>query len=127
MKWITLSGTSLVLFASACGGSGGSGLYSLQKTQNCLSVMHVKLGGPLDFVATTATGGAVKAQLPLNFVTIVFGETASDADNIDEAYRRFHAKNVGIDDVLREDQNAVMLWHQHPADAEVAEITACLK
>ena len=127
MKWIALSGASLVLLASACGGSGSSALYSLQKTRQCLSAKHVKLGGPLDFVATTATGGAVKAKLPSNFVTIVFGETAADADNIDQAYERFHAKNVGIKDVLREDRNAVMLWHEHPADADLAEITGCLK
>ena len=51
----------------------------------------------------------------------------ADADNIDQAYRRFHAKNVGIDDVLREQGNAVMLWHAHPADADLARITGCLK
>ena len=127
MKWIPLSAASLVLLASACGGSGDSALYSLQKTRQCLSANHVKLGGALDFVATTATGGALKARLPSNVVTIVFGVTAADADNIDQAYQRFHAKNVGIEDVLREDRNAVMLWHEHPADADLAEITGCLK
>jgi hypothetical protein len=126
VKWILLIAASLVLLVAACGGSGGSGLYSLQKTRACLSAKHVKLGGPLDFVATTATGGALRATLPTNFVTIAFGATATDADNIDQAYRRFHAKNVGIDDVLREDRNAVLLWHQHPADAELSEVGDCL-
>ena len=124
MKRIVLIGALFVLLVAAC---GGSGLYSLQKTQACLSAKHVKIGGPLDFVATTATGGALMARLPSNFVTIVFGETVADADNIDQAYRRFRAKNVGIDDVLREDKNAVMLWHQHPTDEDLAEITGCLK
>jgi hypothetical protein len=127
VKWIALSGASLVLLASACGGSGSSALYTLQKTRACLSANHVKLGGALDFVATTATGGALKAHLPSNFVTIVFGATIADADNIDQAYQQFHAKNVGIEDVLRQDRNAVMLWHEHPADADLAEITGCLK
>lgn len=127
MKWISLVGASLVLLVSACGGSGGSALYSRLKTKACLSANHVKLGGQLDFVATTATGGALKARLPSNFVTIVFGATAADADNIDQAYQQFHAKNVGINDVLRQDRNAVMLWHEHPADADLAEITGCLK
>ena len=126
MTRIVLIAVPLLLLAAACGGSGGSGLYSLQKTQDCLSAKHVSLGGPLDFVATTATGGAVRARLRANFVTIVFGQTTADADNIDQAYRRFHAKNVGINDVLREDRNAVLLWHQHPADADLAEITGCL-
>lgn len=127
MKWILLIAASLVLLVAACGGSGGSHLYSLAKTRACLSANHVRLGGSLDFVATTATGGALRAHLRSNFVTIVFGATATDADNIDQAYRRFHAKNVGIDDVLREDHNAVLLWHEHPADADVAAITDCLK
>jgi hypothetical protein len=34
---------------------------------------------------------------------------------------------VGIDDVLRQQQNAVMLWHEHPSDADLSEITGCLK
>ena len=127
MKWIALSGALLVVLASGCGGSGSSALYSLQKTQACLKTNHLKLGGPLDFVATTATGGALKARLPSNFVTIVFGATIADADNIDQAYQQFHSKNVGIEDVLREDRNAVMLWHKHPADADLTKITGCLK
>jgi hypothetical protein len=127
VKWITLSGALLVLLASGCGGSGSSALYSLQKTRACLSAKHVKLGGQLDFVATTATGGAMKARLPSNFVTIVFGATVADADNIDQAYEQFHAKNVGIENVLHEDRNAVMLWHDLPADADVHAITGCLK
>ena len=127
MKRIVLSVVLFALGGAACGGAGESALFSLQKTQACLTAKQVKLGGPLDFVATTATGGAFKARLDGNFVTIVFGDTAADADNIDQAYRRFHAKNVGIEDVLQQDRNAVLLWHEHPADADLAEITGCLK
>ena len=73
----------------------------------------MRLGGTLDFVASTATGGAVKIRTSDNFLTLVFGKTVADADNIADAYRRFAAKNVGVDDVLNQDQNAVMLWHNH--------------
>jgi hypothetical protein len=127
VKRIVLTAVAFVLLLAACGGSGGSSLYTLAKTQSCLTAKHIALGGSLDFVATTATGGALRAHLPTNFVTIAFGATAGDADNIDQAYRRFHAQNVGIDDVLREDRNAVMLWHVHPADADLAKISGCLK
>jgi microcystin-dependent protein len=127
VRWIALSGALLVLLGSGCGGSGGSTVYSLPKTRTCLRANHVKVGGPLDFVATTATGGALKARLPSNSVTIVFGATAADADNIDQAYRQFHAANVGIEDVLRQQGNAVMLWHAHPADTDLATIADCLK
>jgi hypothetical protein len=116
----------LVVLACGCGGKSGQ-LYSLEKTKACLAKDGVRLGGPLDFVATTATGGAVQAHLDSNFVTLVFGDTVDKADNINQAYHRFRSKNVGIDDVLRQDRNAVMLWHVHPSDADLARVTACLK
>lgn len=101
--------------------------YTLAKSSACLRQDGVTLGGPLDFVATTATGGAVRVRLRDNAMTLVFGQTQGDADNIDAAYRRFHASNVGIDDVLRQQGNAVMLWQQHPSDSDVAIVTGCLK
>jgi hypothetical protein len=116
----------LSVLACGCGSSSGH-LYSLDKTKACLSKDGVRLGGPLDFVATTATGGAVQAHLGTNYVTLVFGDTVEKADNINQAYHRFHAKNVGIDDVLRQQGNAVLLWHAHPSDANMARVTACLK
>jgi hypothetical protein len=127
VKPIFLSSLVLAILLGGCGGSGGSRLFTLQKTRNCLTAKHIALGGTLDFVATTSTGGALRAHLPPNFVTIAFGATTADADNIDQAYRSFRSRNVGINDVLREDQNAVLLWHAHPSDADVATITSCLK
>jgi hypothetical protein len=116
----------VALLAASCG-KGSESLASLDKTRTCLHKEGVLTGGPLDFVATTATGGALQAHRGANFVTIAFGETVADADNIDQAYRRFRSKNVGIDDVLRQQANVVMLWHAHPSDADVSAITGCLK
>lgn len=128
MKQVSLLALVAVLVLLACGcGSKSSDLYSLEKTKACLTKDGVRLGGPLDFVATTATGGAVQAHLASNYVTLVFGDTLDKADNINQAYHLFRSKNVGIDDVLRQQGNAVMLWHAHPSDAEAARITACLK
>jgi hypothetical protein len=117
---------AVCLLAASCGGSGEH-LATLAKTRACLTGEDVRIGGSVDFVATTATGGAFKAHFPDNFVTVVFGETVADADNINDAYRRFHAKNVGIDDVLKQQANVVMLWNAHPADADIAKLTGCLK
>jgi hypothetical protein len=119
----------LILAALLCAscGSGGGKLYSAPKTRSCLAAKGITLGGQLDFVATTATGGALKAHLGRNFVTIAFGETRADADSINQAYHRFRSKNVGIEDVLRQEGNAVMLWHEHPSDDDLAQITSCLK
>ena len=117
---------AVVALVAACGG-GDAKLAGREQTHACLVAHHVRLGGPLDFVATTATGGALKAHLADNDVTIVFGATLADADNINQAYHRFHSQNVGIEDVLRQQANVVMLWHQHPSDADLARITSCLK
>jgi hypothetical protein len=118
----------IAAIAAGCGSSGASKLYTLEKTSACLRGHHVRLGGPLDFVATTATGGAAKAHFrDGNFVTIVFGATLDDANNIAQAYQRFHGKNVGVADILRQDQNAVMLWHEHPSDTDLGSVTGCLK
>jgi hypothetical protein len=114
------------LLAASCGGSSEH-LASPAKTQDCLSEQEVTFGGQLDFVATTATGGALKAHLKDNDVTLVFGQTVADANNINDAYHRFHAQNVGIDDVLRQVDNVVMLWQAHPSDADLALVTNCLK
>jgi hypothetical protein len=114
------------LLAVSCG-DGGEHLATEAKTRACLTAAGVRIGGQLDFVASTATGGAFKAHFPENDVTVVFGETIADADNINDAYQRFHAKNVGIEDVLKQQANVVMLWRLHPADADIARLTDCLK
>jgi hypothetical protein len=119
----------VVLFVSACG-SGGTTVYTKDATEACLRKAALEprpVSETADFVANSATGGAFVVQLVDNRVTVSFGETDADADNIDQAYRRFRATNVGIDDVLRRQGNALMLWHVHPQDTDLATITGCLK
>ena len=122
------AGAVLVLFLvlAGCGGSSGPSTFTLENTRLCLKKHGVKLDRKLDFVASTATGGALHAVLPKNAVTIVFGSTDGDATNINEAYHRFVARNVGIEDILRQDKNAVLLFKRHPTDAEIAAIEDCL-
>ncbi len=121
-----LVGIAFTALAAGCGKSSPHN-YTLAKTKACLASKPVRLGGSLDFVASTATGGAVKIHTSHNFVTVVFGATVSDADNIAAAYRRFAAKNVGVNDVLQQDQNSVQLWHVHPSENDLALVTGCLK
>ncbi len=121
-----LVGTVFAAILAGCG-SSSQRIYSLPKTTDCLKTQPVRLGGPLDFVASTATGGAVKIHTNDNFLTLVFGKTVADADNIAAAYRRFAAKNVGVDDVLHQDQNSVMLWHTHWSQPDLDLISGCLK
>ena len=114
----------LCVIAAGCG--GGNGNYTAQRTESCLTKNGLKLSHDVDFVASTATGGSFKTFFTNNDVTVVFGQTESDASNLDQAYRRFHAENVGIDDVLFQDRNAVMLWHFHPSDADRGALGQCL-
>ena len=78
----------LALTAAACGGPGTS-TYTKQASTVCFTKAGVKTSpvtNTTDFVANSATGGALQARLKDNFVTVSFGLTPKDADNIDQAY-----------------------------------------
>jgi len=121
----------LAFVAAGCGGgSKGSSLYTLAATKQCIETklgVHRFATPTDDFVASTASGGALRVSLADNAVTILFGQSPDEASNLADAYRRFHAKNVGIEDVLRTDNNAVMLWQLHPLPADENNIHDCLK
>ncbi len=124
LLWLPLGAGVLVLLA----GCGGSKPYSLAKTRACLAKESgLRVSSKVDFVASTALGGAVTVKLPHNQVTIAFGLDRDEADRLATAYRRFRGHNIGIEDVLRPERNAVLLWRGHPADDDSAEIHKCLK
>lgn len=130
MKRVLVIAALVAVCASGCGSNGGTKIYAKAATVACLqkeSAVAVRPAPATDFVANSATGGAFSVKLKDNRATVSFGETTTDGNNIADAYRRFHARNVGINDVLLEQQNAVILWHEHPSDADIAAITDCLK
>jgi hypothetical protein len=116
-----------VVLAAGCGSTAAK-IYNDAKTVHCLRAKQVKVGRPPapDFVATTAPGGSFRARLMDNAVTVAFGDTIQSAQNIAQAYVTFHARNVGINDVLHQVGNAVMLWHVHPSDADISLVQGCL-
>jgi hypothetical protein len=116
----------VLLFVVGCGGQSG---YSLAKTRDCLATEDAKISQPRDFVATTATGGAFRAALTDNAVTVAFGEKDADAVDIAYAYERFAYSNVrqNILDVLQRYRNVVLLWQKHPVSADLALVTGCLR
>ena len=89
----------------------------------------MRIGGKLDFVATTALTGAFVARLSTDAVTLVFGDGEKNAEELESAYHRFALPNVreGLSDVLRRNRNVVMRWHAHPEDADLATVEACLR
>jgi hypothetical protein len=121
-----IAGAVLVLVAC---GKPGEPVYARNATRDCLRQAGLPTTpvAATDFVAQSATGGSFHAKLAANDVTVSFGLTLEDAEGIDQAYHRFHAENVGIEDILRRQGNAVMLWKVHPTDADIATITGCLK
>jgi hypothetical protein len=110
-------------------GCGGQTTYSLGPTKTCLTHRGFRVGGKLDFVASTATGGAFLVHLGDNFVTVAFGNSLQTGDDIQGAYQRFALPNVkpGLSDVLRRYDNAVTLWHLHPSDSDLALVVGCLR
>jgi hypothetical protein len=113
----------------ALAGCGGQTTYSLQPTKTCIVQRGFHTGGKLDFVASTATGGAFLVHLGDNFVTVAFGDNLAGGTDLESAWERFAGQNVkaGLPDVLKRYNNAVTLWHQHPSDSDLALIVGCLR
>lgn len=124
LPWVVLSAGA----ALALAGCGGSSKYALAPTTECLKKQSgLRVSTKVDFVASTALGGAVSVLMKKNEVTISFGLDEPEAARLAAAYRRFKGKNIGIEDVLRPQKNTVLLWEAHPSDQAVTTIDGCLK
>lgn len=120
---------AVAVWLTGCGSSEPQA-YTKVASAKCLIGRGVRtkpVPQSVDFVAWSAEGGSFRATLGDNFVTVSFGPTAEKANGIADAYRRFAATNVGVSDVLRQEGNAVMLWHLHPSDGDISLVTGCLK
>ena len=120
-----LAGTTVVLVA----GCGGTKTYSATASRSCLEKAGVDVRNVPrdDFVASSAEGGAFTAHFRDDLVTVSFGLDRKGAERIVRGYQQFRGKNIGLEDVLRPKQNAVMLWALHPPEAYLQTIEACLK
>jgi hypothetical protein len=118
--------------AAGCGGAGPNPepeRYELGPSQACLEQggSRVSTSG-LDFVASTALGGAMRVRLATdNFVDVSFGEDAGEAERIETAYRRFAGRSIPIDDVLVRTKNVVMVWNAPPTGEERDTLLGCLE
>jgi hypothetical protein len=127
---VSILAVALGLFVAGCGGSVST-TSSLAKTRSCLVEKGAKIRRPKgDFVASTASGGAIRAYLhgkKGNFVTLSFGADADEAQAIATGYDRFHGKNVGVADILSTDKNVTLLWKLHPSTGDADLVAGCLK
>jgi hypothetical protein len=121
----------LAVLAAGCGSNSTStSVYSLAASKQCFETklgIHRFPALTDDFVASTASGGAVRVRLNDNAVTVLVGKDADEASNLADAYRRFHAKNVGVEDILQTQGNAVLLWQIHPSATDDSKVKDCLK
>jgi hypothetical protein len=116
------------LLAAGCGGEAEPDLYRLEPTQSCLEEAgHDVTTEDLDFVASTATGGAFRADVGENEVTVTFGETEDEAERTASAYRNFAGPTISIDHVLFQRANAVLVWGAPPTDEERGPVEGCLQ
>jgi hypothetical protein len=125
LLWIVVC-TSAALAVAGC---GGAKKYSLAPTKACLEKQkNLRIRSRVDFVASTAPGGAVSVVFgKRNEVTISFATNQEEAERIALGYRRFAGRNIGLADVLRPQRNAVLLWEAHPNDEDLATVDRCLK
>ena len=121
----------LAVLAAGCGsGSTSTSVYTLAASKQCFKTklgIHRFPALSGDFVASTASGGAFRVRLSDNAVTVLFGQGPEEASNLADAYRRFHAKNVAVEDVLQTQGNAVLLWQLHPSATDDSKVKDCLK
>jgi hypothetical protein len=106
--------------------------YAVKETAPCLSKLGYRVitdASKLGPVEASATEGALLAREKGNAVTITFSQNASEAKNIETAYRHFAPKKLRphLDDVMSAQKNAVLLWTITPPKEESDRVLGCLR
>ena len=120
----------LALLAAGCKSEPST--YKSQPTADCLRKLGYRVTtdpAKLGLVEAHAAYGGLVAFHPGNAVRIAFGASDEDAVGIQHGYRRFAPKKVRphIDDVMRSQKNAVLLWTVTPPQDEMDKVFGCLK
>ena len=118
----------LAAVAVLLAGCGGTSTYHAASTKACFAKdSGLRVSKRVDFVASTAPGGAFTVLLGDNQVTLSFADDEAGAKLLAAGYRAHRGKNIGIEDVLRPVRNVVALWVAHPSDADLGTVQRCLK
>ena len=127
---ITISIAAL-LFLAGCS-SGEPSTFKAGPTAKCLGGNGYSVttdDAQVGIIAANAPNGGLRANEPGNALTIAFGQSSDDAIQIAAAFKKFAPKKLKphIDDVMRTQKNAVLLWTVTPPQAELNKVFACLK
>jgi hypothetical protein len=122
------AGPAAAVLLASCGGDDPSALYRLPPTKDCLEQSDLRVSTkPPDFVASTASGGALRVRFADIRLTLTFGESEAEAARTEQAYRRFAPKKLPIEDVLRRNRNVVELWEFSPTIDHQDTLNRCLR
>jgi hypothetical protein len=122
---------ALAVLAAGCG-SAEPAAYKAEGSAKCLRGQGYRVTtapGKVGVVAAAAPNGGLRAFEPGNTLTIAFGTSSDDALGISRAFRRFAPRKLRphIDDVMRTQKNAVLLWTVTPPSEEMNKIFGCLR
>jgi hypothetical protein len=122
----------LVLAVLAAGCNTEPSAYKAEPTAKCLRKDGYRVTtdpAQVGVVERTAFNGGLLAFHPGNAIRMAFGQNSDDAPGLAEGYRRFAPKKLKprIDDVLRIQKNAVLLWTVTPPQEEINTVFGCLK
>ena len=122
----------ILLAALAAGCSAEPSTYKPEPTATCLRKDGFTVAtapSKLGIVERNAGLGGLLATEPGNAIRIAFGESSDEAPGIAAGYKRFASDRLKphIDDVLRIQKNAVLLWTVTPPQQEEHDVFGCLK
>jgi hypothetical protein len=120
----------LAVLAAGC--NTEPSVYKAKPTATCLRKDAYRVTtdpARLGVVERNAFNGGLLAFHPGNAIRMAFGENSDEAPGIAQGYKRFAPKKLKphIDDVLRIQKNAVLLWTVTPPQEEMDAVFACLK
>jgi hypothetical protein len=119
------------LFLVGCS-SGEPSTFKAGPTATCLKGIGFSVTTDdtrVGVIAANAPNGGLLANEPGNALSIAFGVSSDDAIQIAAAFKEFAPKKLQphINDVMRTQKNAVLLWTVTPPQDELNKVFACLK
>ena len=109
------------------------GHYTLKATAACLEKSGLKVAKnppDLDFVASSAPGGALRSRRDRKTFLIIFGNTQDDSKLVVKGYERA-APNAKarrrLHSLLDLEGNAVIYWYTEPDAAQATDVRGCLR